>query len=50
VHTLNGTAVTARALLSILENFQDEGGHVAIPEVLQRFGAPAAVSATSQGS
>jgi seryl-tRNA synthetase len=40
-HTLNGTGATARALLSIMENFQDEGGTVAVPEALQRFGAPA---------
>jgi seryl-tRNA synthetase len=39
-HTLNGTAVTARAMLSILENFQDESGAVAVPEVLTGFGAP----------
>jgi seryl-tRNA synthetase len=37
-HTLNGTMVTDRALLAILENFQ--GG---VPEVLTRFGAPAEV-------
>ena len=41
VHTLNGTGATARALLSIMENFQDEGGTVAVPEVLRRYGAPA---------
>jgi seryl-tRNA synthetase len=41
VHTLNGTGATARALLSIMENFQDEGGTVTVPEVLQRYGAPA---------
>jgi seryl-tRNA synthetase len=41
VHTLNGTGATARALLSIMENFQDHAGTVAVPEVLQRFGAPA---------
>jgi seryl-tRNA synthetase len=40
-HTLNGTGATARALLSIMENFQDEGGTVAVPEVLVPFGAPA---------
>ncbi|MGE5285664.1 MAG: serine--tRNA ligase [Micromonosporaceae bacterium] len=40
VHTLNGTGVTARALLSIMENFQDEDGTVAIPEVLRGYGAP----------
>jgi seryl-tRNA synthetase len=41
VHTLNGTAATARAMLAVLENFQDEGGGVAVPQVLQEFGAPA---------
>ncbi|HET6695026.1 MAG TPA: serine--tRNA ligase [Gaiellaceae bacterium] len=40
VHTLNGTAVTARAMIAVLENFQDEGGVVAVPEVLTEFGAP----------
>jgi seryl-tRNA synthetase len=40
VHTLNGTAVTARLLLAIMENFQDEGGTYAIPSVLEEFGAP----------
>jgi seryl-tRNA synthetase len=39
-HTLNGTMVTDRALLAILENFQ--GG---VPDVLQRFGAPAEIRA-----
>jgi seryl-tRNA synthetase len=43
VHTLNGTGATARALLSIMENFQDEGGTVAVPEVLRQFGAPATI-------
>ena len=42
-HTLNGTGATARALLSIMENFQDEGGKVAVPEVLRPFGAPASI-------
>jgi seryl-tRNA synthetase len=40
VHTLNGTAVTARAMIAVLENFQDEGGAVAVPGVLTGFGAP----------
>jgi seryl-tRNA synthetase len=40
VHTLNGTAVTARALIAIMENFQDEDGSIAVPEVLTEFGAP----------
>ena len=38
-HTLNGTMVTDRALLAILENFQ--GG---VPDVLRGFGAPAEVA------
>ena len=37
-HTLNGTVVTDRALLAILENFQGE-----VPDVLRAFGAPDAV-------
>jgi seryl-tRNA synthetase len=40
VHTLNGTAVTDRWLLAVLENFQDTGGKVAVPSVLTEFGAP----------
>jgi seryl-tRNA synthetase len=40
VHTLNGTAVTARAMIALLENFQDEGGSIAIPRPLWEFGAP----------
>ena len=43
VHTLNGTGATARALLAIMENFQDERGVVAVPAVLQRHGAPATI-------
>jgi seryl-tRNA synthetase len=37
-HTLNGTMVTDRALLAILENLQG-----AVPDVLQRYGAPAEI-------
>jgi seryl-tRNA synthetase len=40
VHTLNGTAVTARAMLAIMENFQERDGSIAIPEPLHEFGAP----------
>jgi seryl-tRNA synthetase len=40
VHTLNGTAVTARAMIALLENFQDEGGSIAVPQALWEFGAP----------
>jgi seryl-tRNA synthetase len=38
VHTLNGTAVTDRALLAVLENFQGD-----VPGVLRDYGAPATV-------
>jgi len=48
VHTLNGTGATARALLSIMENFQDERGTVTVPEVLRRYGAPATLGAAPQ--
>ena len=41
VHTLNGTAMTARWLIALMENFQDEAGEIAVPEVLTQFGAPA---------
>jgi len=45
VHTLNGTAVTARAMLSIMENFQEEDGSIAVPERLVEFGAPRRLAA-----
>jgi seryl-tRNA synthetase len=38
VHLLNGTAVTDRYVLAILENFQGD-----VPEVLREYGAPARV-------
>ena len=37
-HTLNGTAITDRALLALLENFQGD-----VPDVLLPYGAPATV-------
>ena len=40
VHTLNGTAVTGRAMLSIMENFQEEDGSVSVPDALHELGAP----------
>jgi seryl-tRNA synthetase len=40
VHTLNGTAVTARSLIAIMENFQDEDGSITVPAPLVDFGAP----------
>ena len=38
-HTLNGTAVTDRWALAVLENFQGE-----VPAALQEFGAPARIA------
>ncbi|HUS24154.1 MAG TPA: serine--tRNA ligase [Candidatus Binatia bacterium] len=38
LHTLNGSGVAVgRALVAILENFQDEGGRIAIPAALQPY-------------
>ncbi len=37
LHTLNGTAVSSRPLIAILENFQNADGSVDIPEVLRPF-------------
>ena len=38
LHMLNGTAVaTARALIAILENYQQADGSVIIPEVLRKY-------------
>lgn len=38
VHTVNGTMVAVpRAIVAILENFQQEDGSVKIPEVLQKY-------------
>ncbi len=47
VHTLNGTAVTWRHMIALLENGQREDGTVVLPEVLTRFGAPASFPAAS---
>jgi seryl-tRNA synthetase len=40
VHTLNGTAVTGRAMIALLENFQQEDGSIVIPSALHDYGAP----------
>lgn len=44
VHTLNGTAVTDRWALALLENHQREDGTVEVPEALRAFGAPETLS------
>ncbi|MDP9286109.1 MAG: serine--tRNA ligase [Actinomycetota bacterium] len=45
VHTLNGTAVTARAMIAILENFQHADGSISVPQPLTEFGAPSRLGA-----
>jgi seryl-tRNA synthetase len=40
VHTLNGTAMTARFLIALIEQHQDADGQIVVPEVLHQFGAP----------
>ena len=40
VATLNGTAVTARTVIALLENFQDAQGAISVPEPLWAYGAP----------
>jgi seryl-tRNA synthetase len=50
VHTLNGTATAVgRTLVAIMENFQRQDGTIAIPKVLQEFGAPAEIPADGRG-
>ena len=39
-HTLNGTAVTWRHLIALLENGQRDDGTVVVPAVLREWGAP----------
>jgi seryl-tRNA synthetase len=44
LHTLNGTAVTSsRTMIAVLETHQRADGSVAVPAVLQPFGAPATI-------
>jgi seryl-tRNA synthetase len=50
VHTLNGTAVTARALIAILENFQDADGTVRVPSALEAYGAPPRIGGPAAGA
>ena len=40
LHTLNGTAVTGRAVMAVLENHQQPDGSVNVPEALWAYGAP----------
>ena len=49
LHTLNGTAITARSLIALLETFQCADGSVVVPEVLVACGAPARIAASDPG-
>jgi seryl-tRNA synthetase len=49
VHTLNGTAITARAMIAILENFQEADGSIAVPRVLLEFGAAPRMGSSTEG-
>jgi seryl-tRNA synthetase len=48
LHTLNGTAVTWRHMIALLENGQREDGSVVMPEVLVGFGVPASLPPREQ--
>jgi len=38
VHTLNGSGVAVgRALIAVMENYQQEDGSIAVPNVLQPY-------------
>ncbi|MBV8062863.1 MAG: serine--tRNA ligase, partial [Nevskia sp.] len=38
LHTLNGSGLAVgRTLVAIMENYQDEGGAIAVPAVLQPY-------------
>ena len=39
------TPITPRAMIAILEDFQDEDGSIAVPSPLVEFGAPARLGA-----
>jgi seryl-tRNA synthetase len=41
VHTLNGTAVTGRHMIALLENGQRDDGTIAMPACLHAYGVPA---------
>jgi len=51
IHTLNGTAIAmARAIVAIIENYQEKDGSITIPEVLRPFtGGMTQISKTEIG-
>jgi seryl-tRNA synthetase len=50
VHTLNGTAMTARWLIALMETFQEASGEVVVPDVLVGYGAPVRLPASTSSS
>jgi len=49
LHTLNGTAIAvSRALIAILENYQQSDGSVVVPEVLQPLVGKKTIEPTNQ--
>jgi seryl-tRNA synthetase len=40
VHTLNGTAVTGRHIIALLENGQRDDGTIVMPAALHAYGVP----------
>ncbi len=49
-HTLNGTAVTWRHIIALLENGQREDGSVALPACLVPYGAPSELAPSATAS
>jgi seryl-tRNA synthetase len=47
VHTLNGTAVTGRHIIALLENGQKDDGTIAMPACLEPYGIPATLQSAS---
>ena len=44
VHTLNGTAVTGRTIIALIENRQESDGSFTLPKTLHPYGAPERIS------
>jgi seryl-tRNA synthetase len=47
VHTLNGTAVTGRHMIALLENGQQDDGTIVMPDCLVAYGVPAVLQSAS---
>jgi seryl-tRNA synthetase len=47
VHTLNGTAVTGRHIIALLENGQRDDGTIAMPAALHAYGMPAVLQSAA---